>query len=41
MNFLESSTGGVLKILQYSQESCRPAALLKTDSSTGVYLEYC
>ena len=38
MNFLEAVTGGVLwkklflKISEYSQESCRPATLLKTDS---------
>ena len=44
MNFSEAAIGGVLwkklllKILQYSQESCRLATLLKTDSSTGVFL---
>ena len=26
------------KILQYSQESCRPATLLKRDSNTDVFL---
>ena len=40
----ETTTGVVLwkklplKISQYSQESCRPATLLKTDSNTGVFL---
>ena len=44
MIFLEATTGGVLwkklflKHLQYSQESCRPATLLKKDSDTGVFL---
>ena len=44
MNFSEAATGGILwkklllKVLQYSQESCRPASLLKTDSNTGVFL---
>ena len=44
MNFSEAATGGVLwkklfsKISQYSQESCRPATLLKRDSNTGVFL---
>ena len=44
MNFSEAATGDVLrkklflKISQYSQESCRPATLLKTDSNTGVFL---
>ena len=44
MNFSEAAIGGVLwkklllKISQYSQESCRPATLLKTDSNTGVFL---
>ena len=44
MNFSEEATGGVLwkklflQILQYSQESWRPATLLKTDSNTGVFL---
>ena len=33
MNFSEPATGGIL----YSQESCRPVALLKTDSETGVF----
>ena len=38
MNFLEPATGGVLKISQYSQESWRPATLLKKGSKTGVFL---
>ena len=44
MNFSEAATGGVLwkklflKISQYSQENCRPATLLETDSNTGVFL---
>ena len=43
MNFSEATTVGVLwkklflKRLQYSQESSRPANLLKRDSSTGVF----
>ena len=28
----------ILKHLQYSQESCRPATLLEKDSDTGVFL---
>ena len=41
MNFLEAATRGdlwkklFLKISQYSQESCRPATLLKTDYNTS------
>ena len=41
MNFLEAATRDVLwkklflKISQYSQESCRPATLLKTDYNTS------
>ena len=44
MNFSEAAIEGVLwkklllKISQYSQESCRPATLLKIDSNTGVFL---
>ena len=44
MNFLEADTGGVswkklfLKISKNSQESCRPVALLKTDSNTVTFL---
>ena len=44
MNFSEAATGSVswkklfLKILQYSQESCRSATLLKTDFNTDVFL---
>ena len=44
MDFSEAATGGVLwkklflKILQFSQESCRPATLLKTHSNTGAFL---
>ena len=44
MNFSEAATGGVLwkklflKTLQYLQESCRPAILLKRSSNTGVFL---
>ena len=44
MNFSEVATGCVLwkklllKISQHSQESCRPATLLKADSNTGVFL---
>ena len=44
MNFLDTATGRVLwkklflKILQYLQESCTPATLLKTDSITRVFL---
>ena len=40
MNFSEEATGGVLwkrlflLISQYSQESCRPATLLKRESNT-------
>ena len=43
MNFSEAATGGVLckklflKISQYSQESYRPATLLKPDSKTRVF----
>ena len=42
--FFRTATGGVLlkklflKILQYSQESCRAATLLKKDSNTDVFL---
>ena len=35
MSFMKNA---VLKISQYSQESCRPASLLKRDSNTGVFL---
>ena len=44
MNFSEAATGSVswkklfLKIMQYSQESCRSATLLKADSNTDVFL---
>ena len=44
MNFSEEATKGVLrkklflKFSQYSQESHKPATLLKTDSNTGVLL---
>ena len=38
MNCLEAATGDVLKISQYSQESWRPATLLKKGSKTGVFL---
>ena len=44
MNFSEAATRGVLlkklflKIGQYTQESCRPATLLKRDSNTGAFL---
>ena len=44
MNVSEAATGGVLwkkavlKNLQYSQESCRPATLLKGDSNTAAFL---
>ena len=47
MNFSEAVTEGVLfkklflKISQYSQESCRPANLLKRDSNTVLSSEYC
>ena len=43
MNFSETATGGVLwkklflKILQYSQERCRPATLLKRDSNSEIF----
>ena len=44
MNFSEAATRGVwrkklsLKNLQYSQESWKPATLLKTDSTRDVFL---
>ena len=44
MNFLEGADGAVLektmflKNWHYSQESCRPATLLKTDFNSGVFL---
>ena len=44
MNFSEAASGAVLrnklslKILQYSQESCRPATLLKKDPKKAVFL---
>ena len=44
MDFSEAAIGSVLwkklflKISQYSQESCRPATLLKALSNTGVFL---
>ena len=47
MNFSEETIGGIsrkklfIKISQYSQESCRLATLLKTDSNTGIFPEYC
>ena len=47
MNFSETATGGVLwkklvlNILQYPKESCSPATVLKTDSNTSVFSEYC
>ena len=44
MNFSEAATASILwkklflKTSQYSQESCRPATLLKRDSNTGFFL---
>ena len=44
--FFRTVTGGVLRkelflnILQYSQESCRAATLLKKDFNTGVFEEH-
>ena len=44
INFSEATKGGVLpkklflKISQYLQQSCRPVTLLKTESSTDVFL---